>query len=243
MTTLNLDLRAVTPDEGRGLDPVPAAWYNWMVTESKVEPTKDTQGVRLNIVCTIIDGQYKGRKAYHGFNLKNANPKAVEIAMGQLSALGHAIGVLYIQDDAQLHNKPFKGKVKVVPKDGEYEAKNEFTAFKNVNDTSVGNDPVPAAAPAGAPTAWTPPAAAAPAAAPAQAWTPPAAAAQPWAAPADAAPAAAVAPAAAPVWTPPAEQPAPVAAAPAPAAEPAPAPAAEPAAGGAAVPPWMQPAQ
>lgn len=248
MAQLNFDASQVAPDTGGG-DPVPAGWYNVMIDESEMKPTKAEGGLRLSLRFTIMDGQYANRKVFTGLNLKNANPVAQEIAYKQLSAICHAVGVMQVQDSQQLHGRPLKIKVKVKAAQGDYEASNDITAYKNINEQVDG--PATGGAPAGAPWATAPapapqaapwagqPAAApvAPAqqfapqqpapAAPAPAWQPPAAQ-QPWAqAPAQAP---------APQFQQPAQAPAPQFQQPAPQA--APDPQAAPAPG--AVPPWMQ---
>lgn len=262
MAQLNFDATQVAPDTGGG-DPVPAGWYNVMIDESEMKPTKTEGGLRLSLRFTILDGQYANRKVFTGLNLKNANPVAQEIAYKQLSAICHAVGIMQVQDSQQLHGRPLKIKVKVRAASGDYEASNDITSYKNINEQVDG--PVAGAAPAGAPwatapaaapqqPAWAPQPAAAPVApaqqfapqqqAPAQAapaWQPPAAQ-QPWAQPAAQQPAAAPAPQFAQQPQAPAAQPAP-AAAPQPGATP---PwmqqAAAPAAPG-ATPPWAQPQQ
>lgn len=263
MAQLDFDARTVAPDQGQQ-DPVPAGWYKVVIDKSELKPTKDGTGQRLELQFKIIDGQFTGRKIFEGLNLVNANAVAQEIAYKQLSAICHAVNVLVAQDSTQLHNIPLQVKVSLKPAQGQYEAKNEIKAYKNINEL-VQASPVaagPAGAPAAfgmphaaapaafapppvaAPAAFAPPAAAAPAAG---GWQPPAAP-QPWqaapvAAPVAAAPVAAPVQAAAPVG-----QPA-WAAVPAPAAPPAPveaAPAAPVAAAPAAgiTPPWASaPAQ
>lgn len=255
MAQLNFDARTVAPDSGQQ-DPVPAGWYNVVIDKSEMKPTKDGTGMRLELQFKIIDGQFTNRKIFEGLNLQNANPVAQEIAYKQLSAIAHAVKVLMVQDSSQLHNIPLKVKVSLKAASGQYEAKNEIKAYKDINEVVA----QPAAAPgapaafgAGAPAAFGAPPPI-PAAAPAQAWAPPAQA-QPWAppvapaapaapapqawappvapapvAPAAPAPAAALAP---PAW---ATAPAPVATAPAVAAPVQHAPAAAPGAG--IVPPW-----
>lgn len=257
MAQLNFDARTVVPDTGQQ-DPVPAGWYNAVMDKSEMKPTKDGTGARLEMQFKIIDGQFANRKIFEGLNLQNSNPVAQEIAYKQLSAIAHAVNVLLVEDSQQLHNIPLKLKVSLKAANGQYEAKNEIKAYKNINEvvTQPAAAPgAPAAFGAGAPAAFgaPPPAAfAPPAAAPAaQPWAPPAAA-QPWAppvaaaapvqaAPVQAAPVAQAAPAAglaapaaglaAPAWAaaPAPAQAAPVAAAPV---------AAAPAPGAGVAPPW-----
>jgi hypothetical protein len=117
--------------------------------ESSMKPTKDALGSYLEARFNILDGQYHGRKLFARLNLKNSNQQTVEIAMKQLSAIGHAVGVLHIQDSAQLHGLPLKVKVKIRPASGEYEASNDITAYKNINEQVD----MAGAPPAGAPPA------------------------------------------------------------------------------------------
>jgi hypothetical protein len=189
MAQLNFDASRVEP--ATGFDAVPAGWYNVMVDQSELKPTNDGAGTRLNFRYVILDGQYQGRKIFHGLNLQNANPQTVEIAFKQLSALAHAVGILQVGDSTQLHNIPLKIKVKVRPADGKYDEQNDITQWKNINE-QVGAAPAAQPAFGGAPApgagGWTPPAQQAPAPQQApQGWgAPPATAAQPatpWGAP------------------------------------------------------------
>ena len=254
MATINFDASTVKPDEGRA-DPIPAGWYNVAMEKSEHKPTAGGTGSLLECIFGVLDGKYQGRKLYGRFNLQNNNQQTVEIAYRQLSAVMHAVGHLRCADSSELHGRPLKVKVKIRPAEGVYEAANDITAYKNINEvvdqpaaTAAAIAP-PAFPPPAAPAQWAP---AVPAAAPAQPWAaqPPAAPAQPPAAPPMAPPPAA---GAAPSWAPPAgaapAQPwaaaAPVAPAPAAAAPvvPAPGPAqwAPPAAPAVAggQPPWM----
>ena len=241
MAQLNFDATTVAPADS--IEVIPAGWYNAQIDQSEMKPTKDGSGAYLELRFSILDGQYVNRKVFTRLNLRNANPVAQEIAYRQLSAICHAIGVLQVQDSQQLHGRPLKIKVRVRAASGDYEASNEISAFKSINeqvDGPVGGAPAtaggapwaqqPAAAPQAAPWALQP---AASPVAPAQQSAPPAAAPAP----------------AAPAWQPPAaqqpwaQQPAPQddpvqQPAPQPQAAPAPAQAAQQPAG--AIPPWMQ---
>lgn len=134
MAMLNFDARTVNPD--LSFDPIPAGWYNVQIVGSEMKPTNDGTGAYLNLEFVVLDGQYAGRKLFTRLNLQNANPTAVEIAYKTLSAIAHAVGVLQVQDSQQLHGIPLKGKVKIRPAKGEYEASNEFSGFKNINEST-----------------------------------------------------------------------------------------------------------
>ena len=62
--------------------------------------------------------------------MQNRNPVAVEIAEQQLSAICHSTGVIQLQDSSQLHGIPLDIKVKVRAADGTYEASNELSGFR-----------------------------------------------------------------------------------------------------------------
>lgn len=211
---LNFDARTVQPSTGQQ-DAIPAGWYNVVIDDSEMKPTKDTTGAMLVLSFKVLDGQFAGRKLFSRLNLRNNNAQAVEIAYKDLSAICHAVGVMQVQDSAELHAKPMKVKVSLRPARQErndatgevtnYEASNDIKAYKNINEqvggAPAGSPPAGFGVPAGfgaqapqqAPAfAAQAPQAAAPAPAPqAPAWQAPAAA-QPWAA--APAPAATVAP-------------------------------------------------
>jgi hypothetical protein len=241
MAQLNFDATAVTPSTGVA-EAVPAGWYNVAMDESSMKPTKNADGFYLEARFNILDGQYVGRKLFIRLNVRNANPIAQEIAYKDLSAICHATGVLQVADSTQLHGRPLKVKVKVRKATDEYEASNDITAYKNINEQvdmgsgiSGGN---------GVPQGFGTPAPQAPVQQapmqqqPQQQWQPPAATQQ-WAAPVYTP---AQAPAeAAPQWQAPAQTQQPMQPQAQPQAQPVPPQASQPQAGfPGAVPPWMQ---
>lgn len=132
MAQLNFNAANVVPDTGIA-DPVPAGWYVVMATDSDIKPTSNGAGARLAMTFTIQEpAQYAGRKLFTGFNIKNDNPVAQDIAFKQLSALAHAVGILQVEDSQQLHGQPLKVRVKVKPASGQYEAGNDITAYRNM---------------------------------------------------------------------------------------------------------------
>lgn len=189
MAQLNFDASQVSPQET--FEPIPAGWYNAIIDESDLKPTKDGAGAFLHIRFNIVDGQYVGRKVFTRLNIRNANPVAQEIAYKNLSAICHSVGLIQVADSTQLHGRPMKIRVKVRAATGEYEASNEISGYKNVNEATDNTMAPASAAPWGAVPPQAPAQHAAPAAqtqppmqqaAPQQQWQPPAAA-QPWQAP------------------------------------------------------------
>lgn len=133
MAELNFDATQVSPEFG--YETIPAGWYNAMIDESEMKPTKDGAGAYLQVRFSVIDGQYANIKIFMRLNLRNSNPVAQEIAFKQLSAISHAIGVLQVQDSSQLHGIPMKIKVKLrKDPNGQYEDANEISSVKNINE-------------------------------------------------------------------------------------------------------------
>lgn len=136
MAIINFDAKTVQPDEGRA-GAIPAGWYKMVAETSELKPTQTGTGSYLNIKYSIVEGAFSNTKVYHRFNLTNPNPTAVDIGQKQLSAFCHAVGVLQVSDTAMLHNRPFFAKLKIGAATGGYEAANEITAFRDINDSNA----------------------------------------------------------------------------------------------------------
>lgn len=185
MATLNFDANAIQPDTS--FEPIPAGWYNAVIDESEMKPTRDGSGAYLALRFNIIDGQYAGRKVFTRLNLRNQNPVAQDIAQKQLSTICHAVNVLNVQDSSQLHALPMQIRVKVTnDPTGQYDPSNEISGYKAVGASNGQGVAAPLAAPAApvAPAAPAAPAAPQPQAQPAGTWQPPANAPQQWQQPA-----------------------------------------------------------
>lgn len=133
MAHLGFDSTTVAPSEEFSV--IPAGEYVAMITASEVKNTKAGNGSYLNLRFDIVDGQYKGRVLFSALNIWNQNPKAVEIAQRDLSAICHATGILQVQDSSQLHNRPMIIKVGISAPSNGYEASNEIRAYKPLNAT------------------------------------------------------------------------------------------------------------
>ncbi len=67
--------------------PLPDAKYVCNVTEAEIKDTKSGTGQYISATLTIAEGEFEGRKIFTNFNVKNENPKAVEIGLSQLKSL------------------------------------------------------------------------------------------------------------------------------------------------------------
>lgn len=148
MARLHSSFDATAVDPSSPLEAFPAGDYPMIIADSKIKPTKDRNGEYLQLTCEVIDGPYKGRKVWDRLNLVNRNPTAVAIAEATLSALCHAVGVLHVQDSQELHDKPFLGKVRFVPAEGRFDAKNEISGYKPLSQPAgrqaARSEPAPA---------------------------------------------------------------------------------------------------
>jgi hypothetical protein len=105
----NFDASQVEPTTT--FDPIPAGKYLAMITASEMKPNKAGTGSYLELVFTIVEGEYKGRQLWARLNLDNPNELAVKIARAELSAICRAVGVLTPRDSVELHNLPLVVKV------------------------------------------------------------------------------------------------------------------------------------
>ena len=122
-------------------EPVPADWYQSVITASEEKQTKAGTGSYLELKMEIIDGEYKGRLLFERLNLNNPNQTAVDIAQGTLSAICRATGVMTPSDSSDLHDKPMMVKVVVKPASGDYAAGNECKAYEAVGGQAKAETP------------------------------------------------------------------------------------------------------
>jgi len=113
--------------------------------------TKDGTGAYVTIKYTVVEGDRQGAQIFANYNIKNKSEKAQEIAWRELSALGHAIGVLAGHSDDLLY-KPFTAKVgieKGKPKgDGtNYSDRNRIEKFYPLDSGAPPAKPAPAPKP------------------------------------------------------------------------------------------------
>jgi Protein of unknown function (DUF669). len=140
----HFDATNVAPSED--FSPIPVGEYLAHIVDSDVKPTKSNTGYYAELVFEVTEGQYKGRKVWVRLNLDNPNPKAVEIAQRELSAICHATGQLKIDDTQQLHYKPLVIRVDIEERDG-YGPRNVIKAYKAAPG---GQGNAPSAAPSAA---------------------------------------------------------------------------------------------
>jgi hypothetical protein len=132
-------------------DIIPDGEYLAMMIDSEEKPTKSGDGKYLQLTWEIVDGEHKGRRLWDRLNVDNKNDTAVKIAMGTLSAICRAVGVMKPKDSSELHEKPCLIKViteersdKPGVKKNEikgYAAKNGKTETSTKTTTDTGKKP------------------------------------------------------------------------------------------------------
>jgi hypothetical protein len=131
------DANKVDPNS---FEPLPTGWYTAAAIRSEVKPTKDGTGTRAVFTYKILDGSFKDREITDGLNIQNKNPKAQEIALGQLSSFCRAVNVMTPRDTNELCNKAMKIRVKLQPAQNGYDESNSVTSFKSLLAASQGSD-------------------------------------------------------------------------------------------------------
>ena len=125
-------------------DPIPAAKYLAVITNSEFKPTKNNSGNYLELTFQVIDGQYKNRLLWARLNLDHPNETTAKISRGQLSAICKAVGVLTPKDSAELHNLPLMINVKVKKRNDTGELVNEIKGYSG-RETAPAQNSTPAA--------------------------------------------------------------------------------------------------
>lgn len=127
-------------DVASGFDAIPAGQYIVCARKAEVQKTKTGTGEYVKVEFEILSGEYRGRKLWSQFNVKNDNPKAVEIGRGQMKSFFVAAGLTPEQikkvDTASFIGQTAVANVKV-EKDETYGDKNVITSFKSEKATVV----------------------------------------------------------------------------------------------------------
>ena len=129
MANLNgFDANQVEPTAS--FDPLPAGKYVAAITNSQKKPTKNGDGSYLELVFTVLDGEYKDRKVWDRLCTDHPNAMTVKIARGNLSAICRAVGVMQPRDSVELHNIPLLITVKCKKRTDTGELTNEIKGYE-----------------------------------------------------------------------------------------------------------------
>jgi len=154
LSAYNFNAEEVEPSSS--FDPIPAGWYQAIISNSEMKATRDGCGEYLSLTLQVIEGNYENRLVFARLNLKNANETAVDIARKDLAAICRAVGVMSPQASEELHDKPLMIKVKVRAAQGEYDASNDVAGYKGVEGGTASPAPKPQTPPPAATPAKKP---------------------------------------------------------------------------------------
>ena len=95
---------------------IPVGWQPMMVESTEwVEPFQAAPGEpkELKMTLTILEGEFKNRKLWKKLKLRSQDPTELKKANGQLASLLDAIGMVSINNIAEIIQRPFVAKVGV----------------------------------------------------------------------------------------------------------------------------------
>lgn len=106
MAQLTFDATQYNPE--LGATGLPVGRHLVIIESDEVKKAKESDGGYLQFNLKCVHGEAVNMGAPYRLNLYNSNPKTVEIASRQLSAVCYAVGILGIQGDTSvLFNLPF----------------------------------------------------------------------------------------------------------------------------------------
>lgn len=172
----SFNVNSLPKDEGGEFTPLPEGWYNVVVKDSQLKPTKDGSGQYISIRLTVEGPTHAGRGIFTNLNIVNKSPDAERIGRAQLRTVLECGGVQEFSDTDQLIGIRMQVKVAVKPARQDpatgrvYDADNEVKGYKAIEGAAMpamgGGIPALQQSPAAPAFTAQPPAQPAPSAAP-----------------------------------------------------------------------------
>uniref|UniRef100_A0AAU8GG14 Single strand DNA binding protein n=2 Tax=unclassified Rosemountvirus TaxID=2738372 RepID=A0AAU8GG14_9CAUD len=130
MAELQFNSANVEPQQS--FDPIPKGWYDLMIEQVELKPTKAGTGSYLSLQLKVQGGEFNNRTVFDMITYSNPNAQAVEIGHRKLSALCRAVGIVELKSTDMLENRIVAGKVGIkVDKTGEYDPSNDVREYKS----------------------------------------------------------------------------------------------------------------
>ena len=92
LSSYNFDASTIEPSNS--YDPIPAGWYQAIISNSEMKPTRDGYGEYLSLTLQVIEGQYANRLVFARLNLKTLMTKRWILLKKDLAAICRAVGVM-----------------------------------------------------------------------------------------------------------------------------------------------------
>lgn len=141
MGNINFDASTVPP--ATPFEPLKDGWYAMRIMGATLK-TSETAGEMLALEFEIDEHHHSdlaGRRAWTNLCIQHQNDKPREIARQQLSAICRAIGKMQVSDTDDLLGGNLRVKVRAVPANDQYRAKNDVIGFQAL-DGSAGDTTV-----------------------------------------------------------------------------------------------------
>lgn len=135
MVEINYDANEYEPLGS--FEPLPVGEYTVIIESSEKKPASTGKGEYLQLVMSVVEGEFHGRKLFERLNIVNESEQAQTIARRALSSLCRAVGVMTPKNSEELHNIPFVVKVGIRPAKGEYGPSNKITEYKTSDGEPV----------------------------------------------------------------------------------------------------------
>lgn len=133
---------AQVADDDRDFAPMPDCEPVAQIIESELTTKDNGAKQRLVLTWEILDGEFKGRRIWDGYNIVHPSTEAQAISERQLKKVCTAVGFQgALTNSEALHFKPCRIKVRTEKKREGYDQRNEIKGFAPVGSA-------PAAAPA-----------------------------------------------------------------------------------------------
>jgi hypothetical protein len=128
-----IDFDSTTVEPNSAYEPLPAADYLVVVTDSDVKQTKTGTGEYLQVTLEVIEGKFKGRKIFDRLNIRNSNATAQTIGQQQLSGLCRACNVSVLEESEQLHDIPLTVRLSIEDGKGDYGPQNRVKLYSRAS--------------------------------------------------------------------------------------------------------------
>lgn len=139
----SFNVNSLPKDEGGEFTPLPEGWYNVVVKDSQLKPTKDGSGQYISIRLTVEGPTHAGRGIFTNLNIINKSPDAERIGRAQLRTVLECGGVQEFSDTDQLIGIRLQVKVAVKPARQDpatgrvYDADNEVKGYKAIEGAAM----------------------------------------------------------------------------------------------------------
>lgn len=124
----------------RTYDPIAPGWYTARIVEAELKQTQ-SGGDRISIKFSILGPSFQGRSVYVNINIRNANPKAEEIARQELGSIQRSLGIDLLSDTDQLLNGDLQIKISVRKNDKEEDV-NDVKGYKPLENAISSGLPI-----------------------------------------------------------------------------------------------------